>query len=339
MTDILIQQVSFISEATAWQGLLAQFEYSDFYHTFDYVYLESLRINGAPKLVVVNMPSGIVGLIMIFRKIPGENKYFDATAVYGYNGVLTTSALTAADYHLGIAQIKKALAQRGCVSFFNRESAFTSQRLPEATEAGNTIAVDLQQSPAAYEQALAEGHRQEIKSLIKLNYTVTNAHSEKQIADFREIYNQTMQRRNASTQYFFSPNYFKAILKNVHASSVLKMVYHNDQVLAGAIFTTQGPNLNYLFSGSAYNAAPYPVIKLILDQIIRENLQKDKQKYLHLGGGLGGKSDGLFQFKLGFGKTILPFYTTQWILLPEVYTRLSADVLTENSFFPKYRTA
>jgi Acetyltransferase (GNAT) domain len=339
MTDISIQQVGFISEAIAWQGLLAQFEYSDFYHTFDYVYLESLRINGAPKLLVVNMPSGLVGLIMIFRKIPGENKYFDATAVYGYNGVLTTTALTATDYHLGIAQIKKALAQRGCVSFFNRESAFTSQRLPEATEAGNTIAVDLQQSPAAYEQALAEGHRQEIKSLIKLNYKVINADNDKQLVDFKEIYYQTMQRRSAGTQYFFSKNYFKAILQNVHTSTVLKMVYHDNQVLAGAIFTNQGTNLHYLFSASAINAAPYPVTKLILDQMIRENLQKDKLKKLHLGGGLAGKNDGLFKFKFGFGKTILPFYTTQWILLPEVYTRLSADVLTENSFFPKYRTA
>jgi lipid II:glycine glycyltransferase (peptidoglycan interpeptide bridge formation enzyme) len=339
MTDILIQQVSFISEAIAWQGLLAQFEYSDFYHTFDYVYLESLRINGAPKLVVVNMPSGLVGLIMIFRKIPGDNKYFDATAVYGYNGVLTSPALTPADFHLGIAQIKKALAVRGCVCFFNRESAFTSHRLPEATAMGNTVAVDLQQSPSAYDQSLAEGHRQEIKSLTKLNYTVTNAQSEKQLAEFKEIYYQTMQRRNARVQYFFSQKYFKAILENVHISTVLKIVYQNNQILAGSIFTTQGTNLHYLFSGSVYDAAPYPVTKLILDQMIRENLQKDKLKYLHLGGGLAGKNDGLFKFKFGFGKVVLPFYTTQWILLPEVYTRLSAHVLTETSFFPKYRSA
>lgn len=339
MTDILIQQVNFISEAIAWQGFLAQFEYSDFYHTFDYVYLESLRINGAPKLVVVSMPTGLVGLIMIFRKIPGDNKHFDATAVYGYNGVLTSSALTPTDYQLGIAQIKKALAARGCVCFFNRESAFTSHRLPEATAMGNTVAVDLQQSPAAYEKSLAEGHRQEIKSLTKLNYTVTNAQGEKQLAEFKEIYYQTMLRRNAWAQYFFSQKYFKAILENLHTSTVLKIVYHNNQMLAGAIFTTQGTNLHYLFSGSAYDAAPYPVTKLILDQMIRENLQKDKLKHLHLGGGLAGKNDGLFKFKLGFGKTILPFYTTQWILLPEVYTRLSAHILTETSFFPKYRSA
>jgi hypothetical protein len=338
MNDISIKQANFISEAIAWQGFLAQFEYSDFYHTFDYVYLESLRINGAPKLVVVNMPSGLVGLIMIFRKIPGDNKYFDATAVYGYNGVLTSSALTPSDYQLGIVQIKKVLAQRGCVSFFNRESAFTSQRLPDAVEIGKTLAVDLQQTPSAYEQSLSEGHRQEIKYLLRDNYRVINATTPEQLVDFQEIYSQTMTRREANIN-FFSHQYFEAIMKNTLALPILKMVYQNKNPIAGAIFTTQGTNLHYLFSGSANNAAPYPATKLILDQTIRENLQKNKHKYLHLGGGLAGQPDGLFQFKLGFGKTILPYCITQWILLPEVYNRLSAHVITDASFFPKYRSA
>lgn len=338
MKEFLIQQVSFISDAIKWQEILNQFEYSDFYHTFDYVYLESLRVNAAPKLIVVNMPSGLVGLIMIFRKIPGESKYFDAAAVYGYNGVLTSSALSSADFNLGIARIKKALTERGCVSFFNRESAFTSHCLLDAVDAGKTVAVDLQQTPEAYEHSLAEGHRKEIKSLLRSNYTVINAHTDEQVADFLEIYSQTMLRRNADAQYFFSLNYFKAILKNSQARPVLKMVYENNKPLAGAIFTTQGLNIHYLFSGSVPRTAPYPVTKLILDQAIRENLQKNKLKLLHLGGGLGGREDGLFKFKFGFGKVILPFYVTQWILLPEVYTRLSAHVPMETIFFPKYRS-
>ena len=338
MTEFLIQQVSFISDALKWQEILNQFEYSDFYHTFDYVYLESLRVNGAPKLIVVNMPSGLVGLIMIFRKIPGESKYFDATAVYGYNGVLTSSALSSADFNSGIARIKIALAERGCVSFFNRESAFTSHRLLDAVGAGKTVAVDLQQAPAAYQHSLAEGHRQEIKALLKSNYTLINAHTDEQIAEFLEIYSQTMLRRNANAQYFFKLNYFKAILKNSQATPVLKMVYENNKPLAGGIFTTQGSNIHYLFSGSVSNATPYPATKLILDHVIRENLQKNKVKLLHLGGGLGGREDGLFQFKFGFGKVILPFYTTQWILMPEVYNRLSAHIPKETAFFPKYRT-
>ncbi len=337
MTEFLVQQVSFISDALKWQEILNQFEYSDFYHTFDYVYLESLRVNGAPKLIVVDTPSGLVGLIMIFRKIPGENKYFDATAVYGYNGVLTSSALSSADFNTGITRIKKALAERGCVSFFNRESNFTRYRLPESTETGKVLAVDLIQDPDVYEKSLAEGHRQEIKALRKLNYTVVKSTDLKAIQDFQEVYEQTMTRRGAKTNYFFSVKYFESVLK-IHSSAPdLRAVYHEGKMIAGAIFITQGDHIYYMFSGSILGVSRYPAMKLILDQVIRENLNNGK-KLLHLGGGLGGKQDSLYQFKFGFGKVILPFYTTQWILIPEAYNRLSAQVLTETSFFPKYRS-
>ncbi len=337
MTEFLVQQVSFISDALKWQEILNQFECSDFYHSFDYVYLESLRVNGAPKLIVVDTPSGLVGLIMIFRKIPGENKYFDATAVYGYNGVLTSSALSSADFNTGITRIKKALAERGCVSFFNRESNFTRYRLPESTETGKVLAVDLIQDPDVYEKSLAEGHRQEIKALRKLNYTVVKSTDIKAIQDFHEVYQQTMIRRGAKTNYFFSVKYFESVLK-IHSSAPdLRAVYHEGKMIAGAIFITQGDYIYYMFSGSILGVSRYSAMKLILDQVIRENLNNGK-KLLHLGGGLGGKQDSLYQFKFGFGKVILPFYTTQWILIPEAYNRLSAQVLTETSFFPKYRS-
>ena len=283
------------------------------------------------------MPSGLVGLIMIFRKIPGESKYFDAAAVYGYNGVLTSSALSSADFNLGIARIKKALAERGCVSFFNRESNFTRYRLPESTETGKVLAVDLIQDPDVYEKSLAEGHRQEIKALRKLNYTVVKSTDLKAIQDFQEVYEQTMIRRGAKTNYFFSVKYFESVLK-IHSSAPdLRAVYHEGKMIAGAIFITQGDHIYYMFSGSILGVSRYSAMKLILDQVIRENLNNGK-KLLHLGGGLGGKQDSLYQFKFGFGKVILPFYTTQWILIPEAYNRLSAQVLTETSFFPKYRS-
>jgi hypothetical protein len=339
MTEFSIEEVSFISDALRWQEALSQFEYTDFYHLFDYVYLEALRINGAPKLIVVNTPSGLVGLSIILRKIPGERKYFDATAVYGYNGVLTSLALTPEDFHSGIAKIKKALVLRGCVSFFNRESNFTTYRLPEAVESGKILAVDLTQTPEAYQKSLAEGHRQEIKSLRKLNYTVIKSNDYQGIKDFHDIYEQTMLRRGAKTDYLFSINYFVSVLK-IHSSGPdLRTVYHDGKMVAGAIFTTRGDHLYYQFSGSLIGITPYPAIKLIMDEVIRENLGKSGKRHLHLGGGLGGSEDSLYKFKYGFGKTVLPFYTTNWILIPDVYDRLSAQFDAAIPFFPRYRIA
>lgn len=294
-------------------------------------------MGGVGNLIIVNMPTGIIGLPVIFRKIPNENCYIDAVSVYGYSGVLTSSSITPEDFASGIKKIKTALAERDCVSFFNRESNFTRYRLPESTETGKVLAVDLMQDPEVYEKSLAEGHRQEIKALRKLNYTVVKSTDIKAIQDFHEVYEQTMLRRGSKINYFFSVNYFESVLK-IHSSTPdLRAVYHEGKMVAGAIFIIQGDHMYYMFSGSILGVSHYPAMKLILDQVIRENLNNGK-KLLHLGGGLGGKQDSLYQFKYGFGKVILPFYTTQWILMPEVYNRLSAHVPTENGFFPRYRS-
>ena len=334
----LLEQVYFISDAIEWTKLLKVLGYSDIYHTFEYTSLDSERMGGVANLIIVNMPTGIIGLPVIFRKIPNENCYIDAVSVYGYNGVLTSSSITPEDFASGIKKIKAALAERDCVSFFNRESNFTRYRLPESIETGKVLAVDLMQAPEVYEKSLAEGHRQEIKALRKLNYTVVKSTDIKAIQDFHEVYEQTMLRRGAKINYFFSVNYFESVLK-IHSSAPdLRAVYHEGKMVAGAIFITQGDHMYYMFSGSILGVSHYPAMKLILDQVIRENLNNGK-KLLHLGGGLGGKQDSLYQFKYGFGKVILPFYTTQWILMPEVYNRLSAHVPTETGFFPKYRSA
>jgi hypothetical protein len=300
------------------------------------VNLESERIGGVANLVFITMPTGCIGLPLILRKIPQSEPYIDAVSVYGYNGVLTSSQLSPEDFVIGVNRIKSALAERHCVSFFNRESNFTARRLPEAVETGKVLGVNLEQTLENYEKSLAEGHRQEIKALRKLNYEVVRSSDLKVIEDFHEVYTHTMFRRGASTNYLFSIKYFDTILKIKSSLPNLRVVYHEGKMVAGAIFITQGDHMYYMFSGSVLNLSPYPAMKLIIDEVIRENLQKGK-KLLHLGGGLGGKQDSLYQFKYGFGKIVLPFHTTQWILLPEVYQRLSAPITKEGEFFPKYR--
>jgi hypothetical protein len=334
----LLEQVYFISDESAWSEALKSFKYFDVYHTFKYASLDSEKTGGHANLIVVNMPSGIVGLAVIFRKIPNESRYIDAVSVYGYNGVLTSASINSDDFLAGIEKIKAAMAQRDCVSFFNRESNFTQYRLPDSLEVGKVLAVDLTQTPKAYEKSLSEGHRQEIKALRKMNYQVIKSSDPIVVKDFYQVYNQTMLRREAKTNYLFSLNYFSSLLNIPFCFIDLRAVYHGDQMVAGAMFAVKNENIYYMFSGSVIGVTRYPAMKIVLDQVIRENLNSGK-KLLHLGGGLGGKEDSLFKFKYGFGKIVLPFHATRWILLPEVYNQLSAGVSSTDTFFPRYRSA
>ena len=67
----------------------------------------------------------------------------------------------------------------------------------------------------------------------------------------------------------------------------------------------------------------------------------------HLGGGVGAKSDSLFQFKAHFSRQRHEFVTWRWIVAPEAYRELSVRKHVWNSerglkaisdsFFPAYR--
>jgi lipid II:glycine glycyltransferase (peptidoglycan interpeptide bridge formation enzyme) len=336
--NYLLEQVYFITDNVPWTEALKFFKYSDIYHSFEYVTLDSEKIGGVANLILVNMASGMVGLPVIFRKIPNETQYIDAVSVYGYNGVLTSPSITSDDFLVGIKKIKEAMAQRNCVSFFNRESSFTKYRLPDSAEIGKVVAVNLMQPPEVYEKSLTEGHRQEIRALRKMNYQVIKSCDLKTVEDFHHVYNKTMMRRGAKTHYLFTVKYFNSLLNIPSYNIQLRSVYHDNQMIAGAMFAARGDYIYYMFSGSVLGVSRYPAMKLVLDQVIRENLNTGR-KLLHMGGGLGGKEDSLFKFKHGFGKLILPFYVTQWILLPEVYHQLSAGISNTDSFFPKYRSA
>ena len=71
-------------------------------------------------------------------------------------------------------------------------------------------------------------------------------------------------------------------------------------------------------------------------------------RYLHLGGGVGGTDDRLLSFKRGFSPITFPFFTLRLITDPEKYrtlTALSASAVAvpletrlQSAYFPAYRT-
>jgi hypothetical protein len=63
---------------------------------------------------------------------------------------------------------------------------------------------------------------------------------------------------------------------------------------------------------------------------------------LHLGGGVGGAQDSLYDFKGGFGGGRHVFHLWNWIARPEVYGELDAMRRARTpdpsgAFFPSYR--
>ena len=86
---------------------------------------------------------------------------------------------------------------------------------------------------------------------------------------------------------------------------------------------------------------------VLIFETVRHWANQNGAHTFHLGGGVGAKSDSLFQFKAHFSRQRHEFVTWRWIVAPEAYRELSVRKHVWNSerglkaisasFFPAYR--
>ena len=79
--------ISIVEKKGEWDDLVASFEHSDFYHTYDYHRIAKNN-NDRPILIKYIEEDKIIALPLLIREIPGSS-FKDATSVYGYAGPLT----------------------------------------------------------------------------------------------------------------------------------------------------------------------------------------------------------------------------------------------------------
>jgi hypothetical protein len=82
-------------------------------------------------------------------------------------------------------------------------------------------------------------------------------------------------------------------------------------------------------------------MKLLFDEasVIGKNMG---MRYLHLGGGVGGREDSLFNFKCGFSDLFMNFNTWRYIANLSIYNNLVEERCKNTDFntmkFPLYRS-
>lgn len=184
----------------------------------------------------------------------------------------------------------------------------------------------------AYRKSL----KSELNQLRKKGVVVVETTDKQDIDAFIDIYYETMDRVNATSNYYFSRDYFYNFLENEIFDSKLLVAKKENKVIAGAIFTLTDKIMQYHLAGTSEEFIRETPMKLILDEA-RLNGNESSAINLHLGGGVGGSSeDSLFKFKSGFSKDFKQFSIWKLIVNPQIYDELSANK-TNTSYFPKYR--
>jgi hypothetical protein len=354
----MLKEIGF-GAAGEWDDAVEACAQADFYHLYGFHAVARGRGEGEPVLLAWD--DGQVRLVLPLllrpiRGVPGleetAGEAQDATSVYGYAGPLS-SARELPENSLKAWRVAMSdWAKHHCiVSVFSRlhplwDGGALLAGLGEVVEHGTTVSLDLTLPLAAQCAKYRSTLRYDVRKLRRLGYTVLRDGPFAHVGEFAQIYLETMRRVGSSSYYLFDRGYFEELLRQVSGVFQLFVVLHEGAIVSAGLFSLYRGIVQFHLSGTrgAYlRASP---AKLLLDEV-RLWAAAAGARVFHLGGGLGGQADSLFDFKAGFSDRRHGFSLWKWMV-----DQGKADALTTarlhwlakqgrtpaaGAFFPAYR--
>ena len=347
------------SDADRWMAVLEQVDAYDFYHLPDYHILHEQMGHGSGVLIVFRNRHRVIALPLLLRQVRSvsgleTSDLMDATSVYGYAGPLVSSEAASApafirQFHEALPAMMK---EWRIVSAFSRLHPVLGNHrwltgIGDVAPLGNTVAIDLSLDPEQQRALYRSNHKRNINKLRRSNAQVLHDRDLQHLTTFVDLYTETMQRVDASRQYFFSLDYFKALFDmDGPCFFHLFLCELEDEIVSGGVFSECQGIVQYHLGATATAWLPQAPMKLIFDEV-RLWAHARHARWLHLGGGVGSGEDSLFRFKAGFSPVRFPFFIWKWIVQPDAYQELvqarrseyasRGQIFPDNTFFPTYR--
>jgi hypothetical protein len=209
---------------------------------------------------------------------------------------------------------------------------------------GDTVSIDLALDEAEIWSHIRSSHRQDIVAARRCGVVAYIDEHWTHFAQFVNIYRQTMKRVLADAYYIFPDEYFWGLRDALGDRLHLSIVEVDGCVACAGIVTEVGGIVQVQLAGTSDDYLKWSPNKMRLD-FLRTWAKARGNRFLHLGGGLGGCNDSLFEFNRGFSSQTEALHTwravvddrrfrdimAQW----ESVHRSTAEWL--NWFFPPYR--
>lgn len=329
-----------------WERTLAETPH-DIYHTPEYAQLSA----GEHEPFAIWVEAAGHGLLipLLRRKLRGQDALVDAISPYGYGGPLwRRGEVPIPEVRAAIASsVLAMLAAESFVSVLVRmhplinSAARTVEELGVIVDHGDTIVVDLEPELAAIRRSMRQTHRNEIAQAERAGVKVEHYPANVQLARFEKLYLDTMKRVNASATYMFDHRYFETLAMRLSTKAHLFIATHEGCDVAAALCFEENQIVQYHLAAMDAERSKTHAPKLLLANII-EWAKSRSNRWLHLGGGVGAKNDGVYTFKAGFSPLRWRFRTLRLVANELEYRRLGGLGVTDSQgladeFFPKYR--
>ena len=344
------------AQALQWSQIIKSFPDHDINYLPQYTRAFALHGDGEPQLFYYEGQGLRAANVVMRRDIAGEpslagkiesQRYFDLATPYGYGGWIFDGDLTAAGLE-ELDQVYQDYCQaENIISEFVRfhpllGSETACAKMYEIVSHGPLICMDLSDPDTIWEN-IDRKKRNIIRKALKENVTVQFGLNAEILEQFKDIYHETMEHKQAEEYYFFSDIFYHSILTDLKDNALIFYALQGETVIAATIVIMAGTKMNYHLSGSRVAYRSCDPGSLLLYHTALWGCENG-YKTLLLGGGLGSAEDSLLRFKKGFNKkSDYIFKTGRKIFVPQVYAQLcelrqaSGDFEENSSFFPRYR--
>lgn len=322
-----------------WDDLLGRTGVGDVYFRAAYLDSASLLGQGRPSYLHLPGPAGDVLFPVLVRGAPGGLS--DVGTPMGYGGpVATGKAPPVAEFFDAYEQW---CAENGVVATFARlHPVLENQRLAEGRwhleHIGHSIGWRVEGRSA---EELADGmdahHRRVLRKARATDLEVTVDVAPDDLGEFVSLYEETMRRRGASAFYFFPDAYWHQLTEGLRGAVVRADARLGGELLASLVCFSSSPLLHYHLGASSEHGQRLGANHLLFYETAVWAAHGFER--FHLGGGVGGFEDSLYEFKRRFDpEGALPAFLGKAVHDPEAYRALSGeDEVDYAGYFPAYR--
>ena len=315
-------------DAEEWEALT---EDADVYFRHDYVTASAI-VDGDPTLFL-HLPAEDVVFAAILRDEPA-----DVTTPYGFGGPLALGDPEA------LGRFWPAYdawcSDRGVVASFVRFHPLLGNHQHAAgvhvETVGHTVAWGLDPGRDLL-AGMDRHHRRLVRRAEREGLEATVERAPASVEAFVALYEETMRRNDASEFYFFPQSYWDALVR-LGDMLLLVEVRRGGELEANALCLAGPTWLHYHLGGTSDEGRRLGASHLALLAAARWG-QENGRRILHLGGGVRGRDDSLFDYKRRFAPGDLVEATLGKVVHDEeAYRRLAGvSEISFDGFFPAYR--
>jgi hypothetical protein len=273
---------------------------------------------------------------------------YDSVTPYGYGGVLFEGDASEKNRKAFWSAYVAKMKEDNIVDNFVRyhpvlKNAVPMKDVSTVIDLGKTIAFDLTSPDVIWENIISK-NRNMIRKAEKNGIEIRHGKGLDLFADFKRIYNATMEKDHAEEYYFFGDEFYESIHRDLFDNYEMFYAVLDGQPIAMSIMLFANKQMHYHLSGSMIEYRNLAPSNLLLYKAALWGCEQG-YKTFHLGGGVGSGEDNLFKFKAAFNRNS----DFQFSIGKEIFDQQKYDELVmirresdpnfdeTSRFFPLYR--